>query len=314
MTLAGSGEKKDFRRHYWQSRYAEFLKDAAKSSSDAWRLRAICYMAWPLIFNRVMAFYESFFVSKLLERACIELKGRAVLDLGCGTGRWCHFFDHFGAQITGLDISEEMVAYNRKQFPQWEFIASDISKMPYPGDFFDFVNAAIVLEYVPNAEKKEVLKELFRILKPGGSLLVLDPVAAGEGRENDESSCLSVAEWERLLRNAGFEILAQMPLHAYPLVGVYRRFSKMLGTLIKALKGQGRTHEAAHSSGPEKAAPASAGNPPAMAWRHRLYYELDQWILRILACFSLLLEGPYLKMGGKGSHQLFLLRKPLPGK
>lgn len=323
MTEAAFLKRKHFRQEYWRSRYSDFLKNAAECSSEAWRLRAICYTAWPLIFNRVMAFFESFFVSNLLARARIDLKSRAVLDLGCGTGRWCQFYDRCGAQITGLDISEEIVAYNRKIFPGWTFIASDILKLPYPADFFDFVNAVIVLEYVPNAEKQDVLKELDRILKPGGTLLVLDPVSQNQSRENTEASCLSVPEWEKLFRNARFEMLAQQPLHAYPLVGGYRQFSKMLGGMIKTVKAWARQDliQAKRENPREKdeiaeevSPPRRKGAEPVAAWRHRFYHELDQWILRVLACFSLPVEWIYLRIAGKGSHQLFLLQKPLSDK
>jgi trans-aconitate methyltransferase len=77
--------------------------------------------------------------------------GERILDLGCGTGQLSAAIAESGAQVTGLDLSAEMLAQARSNYPNIEFVQGDASDftLPAPVDAI-FSNAA--LHWVKNAE------------------------------------------------------------------------------------------------------------------------------------------------------------------
>ncbi len=97
--------------------------------------------------------------------------GQRMLEVGCGTGHWSRFFAQNGYEITGVDVSEEMVTRARaKKIPGANFIAADARRLPFPDEQFDVGAAITVLEFVPDPSK--VLAEVARCVRPGGYILV----------------------------------------------------------------------------------------------------------------------------------------------
>ena len=107
-------------------------------------------------------------------------RGEAVLDLGCGAG-----FDTLVAaqlvgtegRVVGIDLSPEMLAVaeaGRAEagFAQVEFCADAIEAMPFPAASFDLALSNGVLSLVP--DKPAALREIHRVLRPGGWLQVCD--------------------------------------------------------------------------------------------------------------------------------------------
>ena len=95
---------------------------------------------------------------------------RSLLDVGCGTGHWSFFFAKQGFEVTGVDISQEMISTAQA----WNtfhcrFAMADAMKLPFPDGDFDVVSAMAVLEFVSDARWACV--EMIRCLKPGGRLI-----------------------------------------------------------------------------------------------------------------------------------------------
>lgn len=106
--------------------------------------------------------------------------GQAVLDLGCGAG-----FDAFiaaqlvgpGGRVAGIDLSPEMLAVARARqaeagFPQVEFRQAAVEALPFPDASFDVALSNGVLNLIP--DKPAALREIFRVLRPGGRLQACD--------------------------------------------------------------------------------------------------------------------------------------------
>lgn len=115
-----------------------------------------------------------FFVQerKAIERYFHGNEG-SVLDIGCGVGRIATLLDERGFDVTGIDVSEPLVAKAQSLFPDIEFHVADIADTDFPSESFDFaVFSFFGLDYVlPKAKREKALREIYRVLKPGGLFL-----------------------------------------------------------------------------------------------------------------------------------------------
>lgn len=99
--------------------------------------------------------------------------GGTVLDVGCGVGRVSHRLDERGFEVTGIDVSEPLVERARSLFPEIEFRVENVTDTDFPSESFDYaVFSFYGLDYVlPKRQRIEALKEIYRVLKPGGFLV-----------------------------------------------------------------------------------------------------------------------------------------------
>ena len=106
-----------------------------------------------------------------------SLNGAKVLDLGCGRGRWTKEYTLRGARVTGADISREALQWLSGRFPGNNFACADIARLPFASDSFDVINSVTVLQHMQDDLQRAALQECFRLLRPGGHLVLLENVA-----------------------------------------------------------------------------------------------------------------------------------------
>lgn len=96
-----------------------------------------------------------------------DMTGQKVLDLGCGYGYYTDYFQNIGAEVIGVDGSENMIDIARSHYEDCNFAVCDITEnFPYVNESFDLVFCNQVLMDVENIEK--VFSECYRVLKPNG--------------------------------------------------------------------------------------------------------------------------------------------------
>jgi arsenite methyltransferase len=164
--------------------------------------------------------------------ALAELReGEVVLDLGSGGGidvlLSAKRVGRTGMAY-GLDMTDEMVALARRNAVEAgaenvEFLRGDIENIPLPDDSVDVIISNCVINL--SADKGRVLREAFRVLKPGGRFAVSDVVTRGEIPSDVRRSlelwvgCVAGAleerEFEALLVESGFEDAALEPTRVY---------------------------------------------------------------------------------------------------
>lgn len=100
-----------------------------------------------------------------------DLKGKLVLDVGCGMGRFAEVVTRWGARVVGIDLSAAAEVAAKNLFDR-EFVAfqADVFSLPFAPETFDCIYSMGVLHHTPDCEK--AVKALPQYLKPGGTLAV----------------------------------------------------------------------------------------------------------------------------------------------
>lgn len=115
----------------------------------------------------------------VLRETLQALGAKRVLDLGCGSGELAARLIAAGYEVVGIDPREAALAEARARAPEGRFLAAGAEALPEEIGLFDaafFVNA---LHHVPPEHMDAALDEALRVLRPGGELLVIEPLAMG---------------------------------------------------------------------------------------------------------------------------------------
>lgn len=95
-----------------------------------------------------------------------------ALDVGCGVGKYLHYLGELGWKVYGVDISERAIGIAKASGLK-NVSRGDSEHLPFPDDFFEVVNLHHVLEHVISPPR--TLKEVYRVLKPGGEVIITLP-------------------------------------------------------------------------------------------------------------------------------------------
>jgi ubiquinone/menaquinone biosynthesis C-methylase UbiE len=102
--------------------------------------------------------------------------GIALLDFGCGNGLMTNFVQEvfYEATVIGVDPSRENIAKAQNAFSNSKFIALANSLLPFDAHSFDLIYTANVLHHIPFDQHSATIKEIMRVLKPTGLLVILE--------------------------------------------------------------------------------------------------------------------------------------------
>ncbi len=160
-------------------------------------------------------------------------EGDAVLDLGAGAGFDCFLAaQHVGAsgRVIGVDMTPEMIAKARENarkgdYQNVEFRLGEIENLPVADNSVDVTISNCVINLVP--DKQRAFAEIFRVLKPGGRLMISDIVLLQELPDVIKNSaaayvgCISGAlmkeEYLTTIRDAGFEDVQVVEETVFPI-------------------------------------------------------------------------------------------------
>jgi ubiquinone/menaquinone biosynthesis C-methylase UbiE len=167
-------------------------------------------------------------LTAILDAAALRGDER-VLDAGCGAGHTALAFAPRVAEVVGLDLTEAMLAQGRKLARQQErtnitFQRGDVEKLAFDDASFDLVTSRYSAHHYPHP--LAALREFARVLKPGGSLLLVDVVSPDEPAQDTFLNAIellrdpshvrdhTIEQWLRMLAATGFtgEALGRWPL------------------------------------------------------------------------------------------------------
>lgn len=92
-------------------------------------------------------------------------QGEQILDLGCGTGDLAHTINGLGAEVIGIDKSENMIIQAQEKYPDIQFFVKDATQLEYHQEF-DAVFSNATLHWVK--APKQALESIYKSLKSGG--------------------------------------------------------------------------------------------------------------------------------------------------
>jgi len=177
-------------------------------------------------------------------------EGEVVLDLGSGGGIDVLLSARrvgSTGKAYGLDMTDEMLALARENqrkasVTNVEFLKGEIEHIPLPDGSVDVIISNCVINL--SVDKGQVLREAYRVLKPGGRFAVSDVVVRGELpvaiRRDMElwvgcvSGALEEGEYRRLLADAGFEQVAMEPTRIYEIAD-----GRVMSAFVRARKPAG---------------------------------------------------------------------------
>ncbi len=150
--------------------------------------------------------------------------GTAVADLGCGPGHVSAWLAGNGVPATGIDLSANMIAAARREFPGVDFREGDFLDLPAKDGEFGAVVALYSIIHLEPEELRPAFLEIRRVLRPGGVVLVAFHIGS-EVRHFDDwlghrvDVDFHFFETRRIigeLSDAGFEVDAQLERRNHP--------------------------------------------------------------------------------------------------
>jgi len=117
--------------------------------------------------------------------------GNRVLDLGCGTGTLAQMCIERGAQVTGVDANSGMLEVAKRNSPSANYLNISLSNLDehLKDESFDIILSTLAFSELTRAERVHVLKQIKRILRNGGKVLIGDEMIP----ENNLAKCLYYA-------------------------------------------------------------------------------------------------------------------------
>lgn len=122
--------------------------------------------------------HEMAHIGTLFATGVCAVDGKEVLEFGCNIGATSIVLAHYGARVTGVDINPaclEMAQLNNRRYGSAEIcfqLVQEGERLPFADGSFDVITCNSVLEYVRPELLATVQRELNRVLRPGGLLLV----------------------------------------------------------------------------------------------------------------------------------------------
>ena len=144
------------------------------------------------------------------ERLAARCAGRDVLEAGCGEGYGADLIADVARRVIGLDYDESAVAHVKARYPRVEMLHGNLASLPLPDAGVDVIVNFQVIEHL--WDQGQFVAECFRVLRPGGVLLMSTPnrITFSPGRDTPinpfHTRELNAAELTELLTAAGFRI------------------------------------------------------------------------------------------------------------
>jgi 2-polyprenyl-3-methyl-5-hydroxy-6-metoxy-1,4-benzoquinol methylase len=208
---------------YWEDRAQRYAREGAG-------LRAVCSYGMPLFYNTAIHWTQWL----ALRRWIHDARGKRVLDVGCGVGRWSRMMARGGADVTGVDLSPTMVEEARSRTSEagltGTFIASDLAHLDL-GQQFDRIIGVTVLQHILDDSNLETaIGNLALHLAPGGRMVLLEAAPTREISRCDTAifRAQTAAMYRERFERAGLKVVEVTGVDPAPFKTWYLPFHRAL--------------------------------------------------------------------------------------
>jgi ubiquinone/menaquinone biosynthesis C-methylase UbiE len=160
--------------------------------------------------------------------------GAALLDIGMGTGSLAALFEQRTAEITGIDVSRQMLSKCQDAHPNFQLEEGSFTEIPFADATFDIVVSSFTFHEVEPDHRVAACSEVARVVRPGGQLVILDIMFPSEAAVNEARHSIGpswdpdeeyplVGQLDTQLRRNGFTSLRWRQSGPYHWIVVARR-------------------------------------------------------------------------------------------
>ena len=188
-------------REFWQQRL-----------SGQFDLRGSGETSLPMAYNRACYRLRAEVLTRALGDAGFDPGGKAVLDVGCGTGFFTAYYLDRGATVTGMDITPISIETLGARHPGSRFVLADVGERPIDGQFA-LVNAMDVLYHITDdARWAAAVRHLSAAVELQGLLVMSDSFSEMD-RLADHNRMRPLGRYRELLNAAGLQLAGLHPTH-----------------------------------------------------------------------------------------------------
>jgi SAM-dependent methyltransferase len=162
------------RRKLTKKEALDYWTDMHEQTTD--QLAAVLFPDRSPLFNRFFDAVQRFAIGRAVASIDDSLGASRILDIGCGRGRWLQYFSSLGAEPEGIDVAPAAVqACRLAGFTVRLEAAEELSS---EDESFDLVSAITVLLHLTPESQAAATREMSRVCRAGGHILILEPTHA----------------------------------------------------------------------------------------------------------------------------------------
>jgi ubiquinone/menaquinone biosynthesis C-methylase UbiE len=131
---------------------------------------------------------------------------KTIIDVGCGTGDLVRWFASQNLNVTGIDVEEMLV--KAKSFPKVNneaYLIGIGQQLPFEDNFADVKTYIASFHHIPSHLMKQALNECYRVLKPQGKMILIEPVSL----KNSYYEIIKLVEDEAEIQNYAYNVLVK---------------------------------------------------------------------------------------------------------
>jgi len=182
-------------------------------------LKGVGHISFNENYNRSLYRLKSLALDRAFKTIHLNLRGKSILDLGCGTGFFASYYEDKGInEYMGIDITEISVKNLRKRYihnKKLSFLCKDISDLDFLlGKKYDIANAFDVLYHIVDPAKFEAaLTNIASVMKPGSYLILTDRLDYLDERVADHVIFRSYRTYDSIFLEIGLKFEKIVPLY-----------------------------------------------------------------------------------------------------
>ncbi len=176
-------------------------------------------------------------------------KNGRLLDVGCGKGGFLALMNLFGWEVLGIEMDANAASFAKKQGVN--VIIGTFEEIPLPENHFDAITLSHVIEHA--YQYHEFLKKCFRLIKPGGKLVMLTPNANSFGH--------------RFFKDRWFGLAPPTHFHIFP-EHILRHCAELVGFEVETIRSCSRMASSVYMQSKEIS--PSGNNHSVLVWLHRM--------------------------------------------